>query len=103
MRPTLLGLVTVSLLRGLPDLGGHPGAEIAVLGLWLVSMHKRDAGSAERRAVAIENGEVHQRVVEHMRHDRGERLSAVNVGKAIAAAKSGEFWSWRILSRFWIF
>ena len=76
------------MLRGLPDLVGHPFAEIAVIGLGLARLHKRDAGSAERRSVAIENREVHQAVVENMRHDRGERLSAVNVGKAIVAGKA---------------
>ena len=56
------------------DLIRHPLTEIAVFGLSLACLHKRDAGSAERRAVAIENGEVHQPFVENMRHDRGERL-----------------------------
>ena len=57
--------------------------------LRLARLHQRDAGSAERRSVAIENREVHQGVVENMRHDRGERLSAVNVGKAIVAGEAG--------------
>jgi hypothetical protein len=50
-RPGLGGL---GLLRGLPDLVRHPGAEIAVFGLRLVRLHKRDAGPAVRNAVAIE-------------------------------------------------
>jgi len=48
----------------LPDLVGHPLAEIAVFGLGLFRLHKRDVGSAERRSVAIEYGEVHQALVE---------------------------------------
>jgi len=42
------------MLRGLPDLVRHPGAEIAVLRLGLAFLHKRDAGSAVRLSVAIE-------------------------------------------------
>jgi hypothetical protein len=76
------------MLRRLPDLVRHPGAEIAVFGLGLAFLHKRDAGSAMRNAVAIENGQVHQRVVENMSDDRGERLSAVNVRKAVVAGKA---------------
>ena len=34
------------LLCRLPDLVGHPLREIAVFGLSLLSLHKRDAGSA---------------------------------------------------------
>jgi hypothetical protein len=59
-----------------------------VLRLVLGFLQKRDAGSTVTRAVAIENGQVHQRVVENMRHDRGDRLSAVNVRKAIVAGKA---------------
>ena len=59
-----------------------------MLRLGLAFLHKRDACSAVRHAVAIENGQVHQRVVENMRHDSGERLSAVNVRKAIVAGKA---------------
>jgi hypothetical protein len=58
-----------------------------MFGLGLACLHKRNARSAERRAVAIENREVHQGVVEHMRHDRGERLSAVDMRKAPLAGK----------------
>jgi hypothetical protein len=76
-------------LRGLPDLVGHPGAEIAVFGLGVVRLHKRDAGSALRHAVAIENGQVHQPVVENMSDDRGERLSAVDMRAAPLTGKAG--------------
>ena len=38
-------------LRRLPALVGHPGAEIAVFRLVLARLYKWDAGSAERRAV----------------------------------------------------
>jgi hypothetical protein len=87
----------------LPELVGHPLAEIAVFGL----VHKLDAGSAVGNAVAIENGQVHQLIAKDVADDRGERLSAVNVRKAIVAGKagrrepqqrgrqSGEFWSWK--------
>jgi hypothetical protein len=78
-----------SLLRGLPDLVGHPLAEIAVSRLGFALLHKRDAGPAVRHAAAIENGEVHQRVVENVRDDRGERLSAVDMGKAPFTCKAG--------------
>jgi hypothetical protein len=40
-----------------------------------------------RNAVAIENRQVDQRIVKNMGDDRGERLSAVNVRKAIVAGK----------------
>ena len=70
------------MLRRLPDLVRHPLAEIAVFGLVLARLHKPDAGSAVGNAVAIENGQVHQLVVENMRDDRGERLSAVDMRKA---------------------
>jgi hypothetical protein len=76
------------MLRGLPDLVGHPGAEIAVFGLGLAFLHKRDGGPAVRRAVAIENGQVHQRIVENVRDDRGERLPAGDMCKAAIASKS---------------
>jgi hypothetical protein len=81
-------LNVVGCLRGLPDLVGHPGAEIAVFGLGLAFLHKRDAGSAVRLSVAIENGQVHQRVVENVSDDRGERLSAVNMRKATVTGKA---------------
>jgi hypothetical protein len=42
-----------------------------------------------RHAVAIENGQVHQRVVENMGDDRGERLSAVDMRKAPVAGQAG--------------
>jgi hypothetical protein len=77
-----------SLLRSLPDLVGHPLAEIAVFGLGLAFLHKRDAGSAVRHAVAIENGQVHEPVVENVSHDRRERLSAVDMHKAPVAGKA---------------
>jgi hypothetical protein len=73
----------------LPNLVRHPRTEIAVFWLGLASLHKRDAGSAMRNAVAIENGDVHQRVVKNMSDDRGERLSPVNVRKAVVAGKAG--------------
>jgi hypothetical protein len=60
-----------------------------VFRLGLVSLDKRDAGSAVRYAVAIENGQVHQRVVENMGDDRGERLSAVDMRKAPVAGQAG--------------
>jgi hypothetical protein len=73
---------------GCPTLVGHPGAEIAVFGLGLAFLHKRDAGSAVRHAVAIENGQVHEPVVENVSHDRRERLSAVDMHKAPVAGKA---------------
>jgi hypothetical protein len=75
-------------LRGLPDLVGHPGAEIAVLRLRFAFLHKRDAGSAVRLSVAIENGQVHERVAENVSDDRGEWLSAVDMCKAPIAGKA---------------
>jgi hypothetical protein len=60
-----------------------------VFGLGLAFLHKRDAGSAVRLSVAIENGQVHQRVVENVSDDRGERLSAVDVRKVPVAGKAG--------------
>ena len=66
----------------------HPLTEIAVFGLVLARLHKSDASSAVGNAVAIENGQIHQRVVENMGDDRGERLSAVNVRKAVVAGKA---------------
>ena len=57
-------LFRFGVLRRLPDLVGHPGAEMAVFGLGLVSLHERDAGTAVGHADAIENGQVHERVVE---------------------------------------
>ena len=53
-----------------------------MVGLGLVSLHKRDACTAVGHAVAIENGQVHERVVEDVSHDRGERLSAVDMRKS---------------------
>jgi len=41
-----------------------------------------------RRAIAIESGQVHERIVENVRDDRGERLPAVDMCKAIVAGKS---------------
>ena len=52
---TAIDLSQGSVLRGLPDLVGHPLAEIAVFGLVLARLDKRDAGSAVGNAVAIEN------------------------------------------------
>jgi len=51
-------------------------------------LHKLDAGSAVRHAVAIENGPVHQLIAKDVGDDRGERLSAVDVRKAIVAGKA---------------
>ena len=59
----------------LPDLVRHPGAEIAVFGLGFVRLHKLDAGSAARDAVAIENHQVPHRVAPNMNNHRGERLA----------------------------
>ena len=59
-----------------------------MFGLGLAFLHKRNAGSAGERAVAIENGQVHQRVVENVSHDRGERLPAVNMRKAFVTGKA---------------
>jgi hypothetical protein len=39
-------------------------------------------------AVAIESGKAHQRVVKNMSDERGERLSAVNVRKAVVAGEA---------------
>ena len=50
-------------LRRLPDLVRHPLTEIAVFGLGLARVDKRDAGSAVGNAVAIENRQVDQRIV----------------------------------------
>jgi hypothetical protein len=85
---TAIDLSQGSVLRGLTYLVGHPGAEIAVFGLGLAFLHKRDAGSAERRPVAIENGEVHQAVVENMSYDRRERLSAVDMRETPVASEA---------------
>ena len=60
-----------------------------MLWLGLTFLHKRDAGSAVGLAVAIENRQVHQRVVENVSDDRGERLSAVDMRKAPVTGKSG--------------
>ena len=84
-----LRLVGLCVPRGLPDLVRHPLAELAVRQPRLAFLHKRDASSAVRLAVAIENGEVHQRVVEDVSDDRGERLSAVDMGKAPVTGKAG--------------
>jgi hypothetical protein len=59
-----------------------------VFGLGLAFLHKLDAGSAMRNAVAIENGQVHEIIAKDMGDDRGERLSAVNVRKAVVASKA---------------
>ena len=48
-----------------------------VFGLLLASLHNRDPASAVRLSVAIENGQVHERVVENVSHDSRERLSAL--------------------------
>jgi hypothetical protein len=72
----------------LADLVGHPLAEIAVFGVGLVRLHKRDGDSAAGNAVAIENGQVHRLVANDVRDDRGERLSAVDMGKEPVAGKS---------------
>ena len=77
------------MLRGLLDLVGHPLAEIAVFGLGLVFLHKRDARPAVRNAVAVENSQVHEIIAKDMGDDRGERLSAVKVRKAVVAGKAG--------------
>jgi hypothetical protein len=76
-------------LRGLSKLVRHPLAKIAMLQLGLAFLHKRDAGPAVRHAVAIENGQVHQRVIENVSDDRGERLSTVDMSKATVTAKTG--------------
>jgi hypothetical protein len=68
-------------LRGLLDLVGHPLAEIAVFRLGLAVLHKWDAGSAVRNAVAVKNSQVHEIIAKEMGDDRSERLSAVNVSK----------------------
>jgi len=57
--------------------------------LALAFLHKRDAGSAVRLSVAIENGQVHQPFVENVSHDRRERLSAVDMRKAPVTGKAG--------------
>jgi len=57
--------------------------------LGLPFLHKRDAGSTVRLAVAIENGQGHQHVVENVSDDRGERLSAVDMRKAPVTGKAG--------------
>lgn len=77
------------MLRGPPDLVRHPGAEIAVFGLVLAFLHKRDAGSAVRLSVAIENDQGLQRVVENVSDDRGERHSAVDMREAPVTCKAG--------------
>jgi hypothetical protein len=48
-----------------------------------------------RHAVAIENGQVHQRVVDNVGDERGERLSSVDVAKRTSPVrrKAREFWS----------
>ena len=61
----------------MPDLVRHPLAELAVRQPRLAFLHKRDASSAVRLAVAIENGEVHQRVVEDVSDDRGPTMSVI--------------------------
>jgi len=58
-----------------------------VLRLGLAFLHKRDASAAVRHAVAIENGQVHQRVVENVSDDRASWLSAVDVRKATVAGR----------------
>ena len=60
-----------------------------MFGLDLAFLHKRDAGSAVRLSVAIENGQVYQRVVENVSDDRGERLPAVDMRKAPVTGKAG--------------
>ena len=59
-----------------------------MFGLGLAFLHKRNAGPAVRRAVAVENGQVHQSVAENVRDDRGEWLSAVDKRKAPIAGKA---------------
>jgi hypothetical protein len=58
------------------------------VGLGLAFLHKRDAGSAVRNAVAIENSQVHEIIAKDMSHDRRERLSAVNVRKEPVAIQA---------------
>ena len=60
-----------------------------MFGLGLAFLDKRHAGSAVRYAVAIENGEVHQRVVENVSDDRRERLPAVDMRKAPVTRREG--------------
>jgi hypothetical protein len=81
LRAGIIDLGQGSMLCRLPDLVRHPLTVIAVLGLGLGSLHKRDAGSAVRNAVAVENSQVHEIIAEDMGDDRGERLSAVDVRK----------------------
>ena len=57
--------------------------------LGLSFLHRRDAGSTVRLAVAIENGQVHEPVVENVSHDHSERLSAVDMRKGSVAGKPG--------------
>jgi hypothetical protein len=66
-----------------------------VFRLGLSSLLMRDTGSAVKHAVAIENGQVHQRVVDNVGDERGERLSSVDMAKRTPPVrlKAGEFWS----------
>jgi hypothetical protein len=58
-------------------------------GSLLARLHDLDAGSAVENAIAIENSQVHQLIAKNVGDDSGERLSAVNVRKAIVAGKAG--------------
>ena len=57
--PYQLGLAGVSVLRGLPDLIGHPLSEIAVLRPRVVSLDKLNARHAECFSVVVGNRQVH--------------------------------------------
>lgn len=55
----------------------------------LAFLQERDTCSAVRLVVAIQNGQVHQLIAEDVGDDCGERLSAVDMGKAPVTGKAG--------------